>query len=48
MTLKSLAETAAAAMVQRMMMRRRPLVFLLVLPRSNGSIGDSVAMVATL
>ena len=46
-TLKSLAETAAAAIVQRMMMRRRPLVFLLVRPRSKGSTGDSVAITAT-
>ena len=37
MTLKSRAETAAAAIVQRMIIRRRPLVFLLVVPRNRGS-----------
>lgn len=38
-TLKSRAAIAAAAIVQRMIMRSRPLVFLLVTPRKSGSTG---------
>jgi hypothetical protein len=40
-TLNSRADTAAAAMVQRMITRSRPLVFLLVVPRKRGSSGLS-------
>ena len=36
-TLNNLLDTAAAAMVQRIMIRSRPLVFLLVLTCKNGS-----------
>jgi hypothetical protein len=46
MTLKSRAETAAAAIVQRMIIRRRPLVFLLVVPRNKGSTAVVAAMTA--
>jgi hypothetical protein len=37
MTLKSRAEIAAAAIVHRMIMRKRPLAFLLVVPLNKGS-----------
>jgi hypothetical protein len=43
MTLKSRAETAAAAIVHRMIMRSRPLVFLLVVPLNKGSTAVVVA-----
>jgi hypothetical protein len=46
MTLNKRADTAAAAMVNRMMIRSRPLVFLLVLPRRKGSRGVGAAMTA--
>jgi hypothetical protein len=46
MTLNKRADTAAAAMVHRMMTRRRPLVFWLVLPFRNGSSGVETAMMA--
>jgi len=46
MTLKSRAETAAAAMVNRMMMRSRPLMFVLLLPRRSGSRGVEAAITA--
>lgn len=45
-TLNSRAETAAAAMVHKMVMRRRPLVFLLVVVCKNESSAGSVAMLA--
>jgi hypothetical protein len=45
-TLKSRAETAAAAIVQRMIIRKRPLVFLLVVPRNKGSTAVAAAMTA--
>ena len=51
MTLKSLADTAAAAIVHRMMTRSSPLVFLPVVALRMGVRDDSevaVAMVATL
>lgn len=48
MTLKSRADTAAAAIVQRMIMRRTPLVFLLVGPRKYGSRGFSEADAAMM
>jgi hypothetical protein len=43
MTLKSRAEIAAAAIVHRMIMRSRPLVFLLVVPLNKGSTAAAVA-----
>jgi hypothetical protein len=43
MTLKSRAETAAAAIVQRMIMRNSPL---LVVPRNKGSAAAASAMTA--
>lgn len=46
MTLKSRAETAAAAIVHRMIMRSRPLVFLLVVPLNKGSAAVVAAMTA--
>ena len=46
MTLKRRADTAAAAMVHRMMIRSRPRVFLLVFPRRKGSKGVETAMMA--
>ena len=47
MTENRRAETAAAAIVHRMMMRRRPLLDFPLLPRSNGSIAEEVvAMMA--
>lgn len=44
-TLKRRLETAAAAIVHRMMMRRRPLVFMLVFPLRNGASGFVGAIV---
>ena len=46
MTLNKRLETAAAAMVHKIMMRRRPLLLLLVPIRSKGSMGEEVAMLA--
>jgi hypothetical protein len=46
MTLKSRAETAAAAIVHRMVMRSKPLVFLLVVPLNKGSAVATAAMTA--
>ena len=45
-TLKSRAETAAAAIVQRMIIRKRPLVVLLVVPRNKGSTTVAATMTA--
>lgn len=45
-TLNKRADTAAAAIVHRMMIRSRPRVFLLVLPRRNGSRGVEAAIMA--
>jgi hypothetical protein len=48
MTLNKRADTAAAAIVHNMMTRSRPLVFLLVVPRRNGSSGVSVLATAMM
>lgn len=45
-TLNNRADTAAPAMVNRMTIRSRPLVFLLRLPRRNGSRGVEAAIMA--
>jgi len=46
MTLNKRLETAAAAMVHKIMMRRSPLVLLLVPTRNKGSMGEEEAMLA--
>ena len=45
-TLKSRADMAAAAIVKRIIMRSRPRVFLLVVPRKSGSAPVVAAMMA--